>query len=168
VRGASDGSVPGLEQDPGPDAVRGRLPPGVTVVRSVCPSFYPSDEGTCDACPVRMSSWEQYKGLIWIFLAIILFVSSAFAIVYIIATCSDTSISSGTARFVSLGVWSLTTAQVFSQAAAVSTPTLPRFARIIYGVVAALQLQGLLLPPMCSGNYAFESEGHCLCDRPFP
>ena len=49
-------------------------------------------------------------------------------------------------------------AQVVSDAASVVSPTLPALLARVYNMVAVLQLQGVLLPPSCTGAPPFETE----------
>ena len=48
--------------------------------------------------------------------------------------------------------------QVVSDAAMVVSPSLPALIARLYSVVAVLQLQGVLLPPACTGAAPFETE----------
>lgn len=48
--------------------------------------------------------------------------------------------------------------QVVSDAAALVSPSLPPLIARLYTSVAVLQLQGILIPPACTGSHPFEIE----------
>ena len=55
------------------------------------------------------------------------------------------------ARSLRLPTTTVAELQVVSQAASVQSPSLPGFVRRLYGAVAVLQFEGVLLPPACTG-----------------
>ena len=57
-----------------------------------------------------------------------------------------------------LALWSVAALQTVSQAAPASAAALPPFLATLFRGVAVLQLDGVLLPPACTGAYAFESD----------
>lgn len=65
----------------------------------------------------------------------------------------------GSARLLlDLALWSVAALQTVSQAASASAAALPPFLATMFRGVAVLQLDGVLLPPACTGSYAFESQ----------
>ena len=57
-----------------------------------------------------------------------------------------------------LALWSVAALQTVAQAAPSSAAALPPFLATLFRGLAVLQLDGVLLPPACTGAYAFESE----------
>lgn len=110
---------------------------------------------------------------VYVFIAIFIFVASAYVVLVALAKFTGGSLNGGIARMATLGIWSLTTAQVrddffmcplasatesphdmpqvVSQAASVRSPSTPAAMRMLYRALAGLQLQGILLPPSCTG-----------------
>lgn len=55
-------------------------------------------------------------------------------------------------------VWLLQVVQTLSQVARVSSSRLPVLLRATFRAVALIQLQGIVLPPACTGVFAFQQE----------
>ena len=68
------------------------------------------------------------------------------------------TISGGAARVIPLLVWLVMTIQIVSQVARVASTSLPPLLQVIYRAVSLIQLQGVVLPPSCTGGYPFETE----------
>ena len=65
----------------------------------------------------------------------------------------------GSARLLlDLVLWSIAAVQTVSQAAPASAASLPPLLATVFRGIAVLQLDGVLLPPACTGAYAFESQ----------
>jgi len=63
-----------------------------------------------------------------------------------------------TRRMLDLAQWAVAALQTVSQAAPVSSAALPPALSAVFGGLAALQVQGLLLSSACLGEYAFTTE----------
>ena len=104
--------------------------------------------------------------------AIVAIVASVYVLLYTLARVTRGSLTGGVKRFLQLGLWTLTTAQVrrlflvkhsavvqrtpsptqvVSQASSVQSSSLPGFVKGVYRAVLALQFAGILLPPACTG-----------------
>ena len=113
---------------------------------------YPTDTGTCAACPVLVGPWDKYRGLLLLLAGVAAFVLAAGAGLYVLLRCvvGAGSLTGGARQLFALGVWSLMALQTFSQVSRVSSPALPPLLAATYRGVAVLQLQGILLHPSCT------------------
>jgi hypothetical protein len=59
---------------------------------------------------------------------------------------------------VNLALWTIISVQTVAQAAPPSSSSLPSFIKTIFRSIQAIQLQGIVLPPACTGEYAFAAE----------
>lgn len=105
----------------------------------------------------------------------------------VLAHCTGSTLVGGMKRVAELSIWMITTLQahirggawvkvpahshtpahphtpqVVSQVARVSSASLPPLMRSLYTAVSVLQLQGIVLPPACTGAYPFELEASLL------
>lgn len=126
---------------------------------SACASGYAlSSDGTCEACPVIASMWDRYRVLLMIIAALLGIVSLVYAVLLLLVRMVGGSITGGAMRAINLGVWGFATIQVFANAAALPSPTLPSSIRSFYDIVSVLQLQGVVLSSECTHSYPFEVE----------
>ena len=99
-------------------------------------------------------------------------VGAVWVSLYGLARLTGGSLAGGARRMLTLGIWTLTTAQVraardgvleaaippnlhrpqvLSQAASLQSPSATPIVRRLYGALANLQLHGVLSPPSCTG-----------------
>ena len=131
---------------------------GSSLCGACAPGFYLPGDGSCTACPVIAGVWGRYRVVVLLLcgaLAAALCVGlMLMALVKLYGGTLD-----GSARLVlDLTLWSVAALQTVSQAAPASAAALPPFLATLFRGVAVLQLDGVLLPPACTGAYAFESE----------
>ena len=127
------------------------------------------------------------SGLVYIAVGVVAVVALVLGMLVVVVVAVGGTVMGAAFRLVSVGVWTLTTAQVrrcvrplpyaasacfpqprhrphppspqvISDVAAVASPSLPPLLRSLYSSVAVLQLQGALLPPACTGAYPFETQ----------
>jgi hypothetical protein len=125
--------------------------------------FYLQDDATCVLCPVLVSLWDRYSSLLCIFVVIAAAVAVVWLGLLVLVRLRGGTLVGGARRMLQLGVWGLMTAQVVSNAATVSSTTLPPLLASLYRAIAVLQLHGVLLPPACTGAYPFETQVEIIC-----
>ena len=94
------------------DSILGYLT-GSYLCTACATSFYLLDDGTCRACPIVVGFWSRYSGLFYIFIAIIVVVICVYLLLVFIAHLTGGTLAGGARRMMTLGVWTLTTAQVW-------------------------------------------------------
>lgn len=108
----------------------------------------------------------------FVFVAIVIIVTVVYGLLVVLARATGGTLQGGLNRFIQLGLWALTTAQVHpyvadilgsirkrniysmqvvSQASSVQSSSMPSFVKSAYRAVSALQFSGILLPPACTG-----------------
>ena len=122
------------------------------------PGYYLPGDGSCAACPVVAGAWGRYSVVVLLLCgALAAALCVGLLLVALVKLYGGTL--EGSARLVlDLAVWSVAALQTVSQAAPASAAALPPFLATLFRGVAVLQLDGVLLPPACTGAYAFESE----------
>jgi hypothetical protein len=75
-------------------------------------SYYVADDGTCAACPPRLTAWQQYQGLLYIGVAVVAIVILVYAFLAVIVCVQGGTITGGLFRMSNLALWALSTAQV--------------------------------------------------------
>lgn len=121
-------------------------------------AFYGDSDGACRPCPVLTTSWQRYSGIVYIAVGLIALVAAVWAALLIMVRLRGGTLVGGARHMLAFAVWALQAAQVVSNAGAVTAASLPPLIRRLYSAVAALQLEGVLLPPACTGAYPFEQE----------
>jgi hypothetical protein len=123
---------------------------------SACePSYYLQDDATCASCPVLTSAWDRYRSLMYILIVLLGIVALVWAGLWTLVRMRGGTLAGGAVRMVQLGVWGFMAAQVVASAAAVTSTTLPPMITALYRILVVLQLQNVLLPPACTGDYPF-------------
>lgn len=132
--------------------------PGSWLCGGCADTFYPPGDGSCSPCPVVSSVWDRYRTLIAVFLGVLgAACLVGIIIVALIATIGGTFWGS-TRRIVDLMQWAVVSLQTVSQAAPAFDSSLPSALTTLFNGLAALQVQGILLPSACTGSYAFQTE----------
>ena len=120
--------------------------------------FYLPGDGSCEACPVIAGPWSRYRQVI-LLLCLAVAASLFVGLLLVLLVKQYGGTLEGCARLLlGLALWSVAALQTVSQAAPASAASLPPLLATIFRGVAVLQLDGVLLPPACTGAYAFESE----------
>ena len=119
--------------------------------------FYGDASGGCSPCPQYASTWERYSGVLIVIAVLAGLVAAVWGVLVLLVFFRGGTIAGGASRVVSLGVWVLLTLQVLSQAASVTSASLPGAVQALYSAVGVLQLD-LLQPPACTGAYPFEEQ----------
>jgi hypothetical protein len=120
--------------------------------------YFPKSDGSCGACPAAADSWSRYRGLLLLLAALAAAVLVVYGLLAVLVWAVGGTIWRTAGTAVQLGVWTVTTAQAVSQVAVVTSGSLPHVMVTFFGAFEVLNLQGLLLPPACSGAYPFETE----------
>ena len=123
--------------------------------------FYQPGDGSCIACPVIAGAWARYSTLI-LLLCIVFAASLCVGLVlFALVKCFGGTLNGSATVLIELALWSIAALQTVAQAAPASAAALPSFLANVLRGVAVLQLDGVLLPPACTGAYAFESQVRC-------
>jgi hypothetical protein len=118
-------------------------------------NFFLQDDGSCASCPVLTSAWDRYQSLLYILIALFAMVAFVWAGLWVLVHVRGGTLAGGAVRMLHLGVWGLMAAQVVANAASVTSSTLPPLITSLYRAIVVLQLQNVLLPPSCTGDYPF-------------
>ena len=130
---------------------------GSPLCGACAPGFYLPGDGSCVACPAVAGLWSQYRTVI-LLLCIVLAGAVCVGLALIaLVKCYGGSLEGSARLLLGLALWSITALQTVSQAAPASAASLPPLLASIFRGIAVLQLDGVLLPPACTGAYAFES-----------
>jgi hypothetical protein len=120
-------------------------------------SYAPGD-GSCRKCPVITGPWDRYSGLIIIFGVLVAFAVGIYLGLLCFIRAVGGTVSNGLKNVLTLMIWLVMTVQIVSQVSRVVSTSVPPLLATIYRGVALIQLQGIILPPACTGAYAFEQE----------
>ena len=71
------------------------------------------DDGSCNACPLVASAWDQYRGLLVIVGALAVIVVVVWIVLLLLVRLRGGTLTGGASRMASLGVWGFMTVQVF-------------------------------------------------------
>jgi hypothetical protein len=96
--------------------------------------------------------------MLQLFAVIIVFGLLIYAMLYAVVKFGGGTVKGGMARIVPLLLWLVMTVQTLAQVARVSSPSLPPLLQVLFRYVALIQLQGIVLPPSCTGGYPFQTE----------
>ena len=120
--------------------------------------YYLPGDGSCAACPIVAGLWSRYRTVI-LLLCLTLGVALAVGLMLVaLVACYGGTLGGSARLLLDLAQWSVAALQTVAQAAPVSAAALPPFLATIFRGIAVLQLDGVLLPPACTGAYAFESQ----------
>ena len=70
------------------------------------------DDGSCNACPLVASAWDQYRGLLVIVGALAVVVVFVWIGLLLLVRLRGGTLTGGASRMASLGVWGFMTVQV--------------------------------------------------------
>ena len=74
--------------------------------------FSLQDDGSCVSCPAYLSTWERYRGILYIVVALVVAVVGVWLLLLLLVYVRGGTLASGAARMLDLGVWGLFAAQV--------------------------------------------------------
>jgi hypothetical protein len=145
-------------------------------------SCYAVGDGTCKFCPIGLSAWQSYRGLLLIIIGLAGCVPFVYGVLVAIVRRYGGTITSTASYAMQLGAWAIFTLQSAAQVASVSSDSMPPLIAGMFGTVSkrsvltfpvrtcsrshaccppsfvqlsALNLNGIVLPPQCSGIYPF-------------
>jgi len=128
-------------------------------VAPVLAGYYLPGDGSCAACPVVTGLWDRYRSVI-LLLCGVLAVAACFGLLLVmVVRCYGGTL----ARQCAASCWhscsglSQRCRRCRSRPPSLQ-PSLPTFLATLFRGVAVLQLDEVLLPPACTGAYAFESQ----------
>ena len=125
----------------------------------VCaPGYYMPGDGSCAACPVIAGAWDRYRLVILLLCFVLAAALCVGALLVVLLKLYGGTLEGSARLLLDLVLWSIAALQTVSQAAPASADALPSFLATIFRGIAVLQLDGVLLPPACTGAYAFESQ----------
>lgn len=125
----------------------------------VCaPRFYLPGDGSCAACPVINGAWDTYRVVILLLCGVIAAAMCVGLMLVALVKLYGGALEGCARLLLDLALWSVVALQTVPQAAPASAAALPPFLATLFRGVAVLQLDGVLLPPACTGAYAFESQ----------
>ena len=119
---------------------------------------YQAGDGSCVTCPILTGAWPRYRGLVYLLAGVAAFAITVYVGLLLLIRLVGGTVASGVKHILILCIWSLQTIQIVSQVSRVASPSLPPLMKAVYAGVSLIQLQGILLPPACTGAYAFETE----------
>ena len=119
---------------------------------------FPPGDGSCTGCPVVTGVWQRYRGLIALLAGVVAIAVVVYLCILVLVRIVGGAVSASAQHVVALIAWSLQAIQIVSQVTRASSTSLPAIMRAVYAGVALLQLEGILLPPQCTGAYPFETE----------
>ena len=122
------------------------------------PGYFLPGDGSCAPCPVVAGTWDKYRELVLLLTGVLATVGAIIAALAAVAAATGVSLAGLTQRALDLALWSIAALQTVSQAAPASAAALPPVIIALFRGLAVLQLDGVLLPPACTGAYAFESQ----------
>lgn len=97
--------------------------------------YYPASDGTCAACPLNSSTWDRFKGLVFVFISVVVTVLVVFILLSLLVRRYGGSLERSTVHAGNLFVWSVKTVQVIAQVAAVTSSSLPPFLAWVFSYV---------------------------------
>jgi hypothetical protein len=119
---------------------------------------YAPGDGSCRKCPVITGPWDRYSGLIIIFGVLVAFAVGIYLTLLCFIRAVGGTVSNGLKNVLTLMIWLVMTVQIVSQVSRVVSTSVPPLLATVYRGVALIQLQGIVLPPACTGAYPFEQE----------
>lgn len=122
------------------------------------PGYYLPGDGSCTACPAIKGLWDRFRVVILLLCGVILSALVVGLLLIALVKFYGGTLVGSAHRLLDLTLWSVAALQTVSQAAPASAASLPSFLALCFRGVSVLQLDGVLLPPACTGAYAFESQ----------
>lgn len=136
--------------------------PGSYLCGTCANRFYPYGDGSCAACPLILSAWDRFRGVIMLLAGVAVAAACVGALLVTLVKVAGGTLVGSVSLLAGLVQWSILAVQTVSQAAPVSAASLPPFLATLFRGLSVLQLDGVLLPPACTGAYAFESQARVL------
>lgn len=145
---------------------------GSPLCGACAPGFYLPGDGSCIACPVVAGVWNRYQGIVKLLGGVLVSALCVGLVLVALVRLFGGTLNGSAVLLAGLVQWSVAALQTVAQAAPASAAALPPFLATVFRGLAVLQLDGVLLPPACTGAYAFESQVSLsfkllreLCDR---
>lgn len=135
-----------------------RYKTGSPLCGACAPGHYLPGDGTCVPCPVVASAWDRYRGIIYLLCGVLAASTCVGALLVALVKWNGGTLDGSAMLLAGLVQWSVAALQTVAQAAPASAASLPAFLSTLFRGIAVLQLDGVLLPPACTGSYAFESQ----------
>ena len=131
---------------------------GSPLCGACAPGYYLPGDGSCTACPVIIGVWARYCVVILLLSVAVVAALCVGLLLIALVKCVGGTLDGSARLLLDLVLWSIAAVQTVSQAAPASAASLPPLLATVFRGIAVLQLDGVLLPPACTGAYAFESQ----------